>query len=99
MRNMIYNRIYFPAGYMTDNLSLACNRPGVIWERKHPPPLPRVLKLDRLQRWLNIPSSPIVLILCASVLKPEVQTDIRQTQLELNYALSAKTHAHIVLVV
>ena len=84
---------------MTDNLSLACNRPGVIWETKHPPPLPRVLKLDALQKWLNIPSSPIVLTLCASALKPEVQTCISQTQPELNHMLSAKARARMVLAV
>lgn len=83
---MIYKWIYFPAGYMTDNLSLACNRPGVTWERKHPPPLPRALKLDALQKWLNIPSSPIVPTLCAPVLRPEGHPWVSQAQLELNQA-------------
>lgn len=73
-RGMIYTRIYVPAGYMTVNLSLACNRAEVLWERKHPPLLPVVLKLDILQKSLNISPSQIVLILLASEVKFEVQT-------------------------
>lgn len=59
----------------------------------------KVLKLDGLQKGLNIPSSPIVPTLCASVLKHEVQTCISQTQLERSHTLAAKTRTHMMLVV